>query len=145
MIVVRISGRSWREPVLNLTSRKPNEQVRWLILGVATPLLHLPLGQKTSNRCCVLWMVGVWRAVQLSHLHSIEHADSEEPPPTSELSGWLVLGVELQLKTLSLRNLHRLLSNRCTGPAELQSFLYFLNHGILSLQELVKKIAVQAS
>ena len=37
-----------------LTSRKPNEQVRWLILGVATPLSHLPLGQeieseKTSN------------------------------------------------------------------------------------------------
>ena len=102
MIVVRISGRSWREPVLNLTSRKPNEQVRWLILGVATPLSHLPLGQeigseKTSNRCCELWMVGVRRAIQLSHLHSINNADSDEPPPTSELPGWLVHGVATRL------------------------------------------------
>ena len=230
MIVVRISGRSWREPVLNLTSRKPNEQVRWLILGVATPLSHLPLGQeigseKTSNCCCELWMVGVRRAIQLSHLHSIKHADSEEPPPTSELPGWLVHGVATQLshlppdqdteslepppssycldgwcmasqhdcrtrhsiKTLSLWNLHRLLycldgwylvlqhnchiyhpiktlslwnllrllycqggwylalqhdlgSNRCTGPADLRFSVLSLNHGHLSLQELVEDL-----
>ena len=82
IIVVRISGRSWREPVLNLTSRKPNEQVRWFTNGVVTRMLHMPFDQDT---------------------------ESLEPPLSSALSGWLVLGVELPLKTLSLWNVLRLL------------------------------------
>ena len=42
-------------------------------------------------------MVGVRRAIQLSQLHSIKHADSEEHPSSSVLSGWLVLGFATHL------------------------------------------------
>ena len=82
IIVVRISGRSLRKPVLNLTSRKPNEQVRWFTNGVVTRMLHMPFDQDT---------------------------ESLELPLSSVLSGWLVLGVELPLKRLSLWNVLRLL------------------------------------
>ena len=110
MIVVRISGRSWREPVLNLTSRKPNEQVRWLILGVATRMSHMPFDQDT---------------------------ESPEPPSSSVLTGWLVLGVELPLKTLSLWNFLRLLFCQSGWYLALQHNCH-IDHTIkmLSLQNL---------
>ena len=70
IIVVRISGRTLRKPVLNLTSRKPNEQVRWFTNGVVTRMLHMPFDQDT---------------------------ESLELPPSSVLSGWMVLGFATQL------------------------------------------------
>ena len=102
---------------------------------------HMPFDQDTespeppSSSVLTGWLVlGV--ATQLSHRPLDQDTKSLEPPPSSVLSGWLVLGVATQVPHFPLD----LRSNRCTGPADLQGSLYFLNHGHLSLQELVEEL-----